>query len=362
MKTNIVLTQDCLEGLRAISNNTIDLIYLDPPFNTRKVRTSGDYSFVDKFDESSVSQEDKDNIEAFFPKIVKLLEAATLIGGVKTTYYLIWIAVRLIEMHRVLKDTGSLYLHCDSTMSHYLKLMLDCVFGEKNFRNEIIWKRTYAHSNSNCLGRNKDTIFYYTKGERCTFNKQFAPYEQKYIDDSFRHEDARGIYSTVVLTGPGTNPNDSEWKGYHPQESGRGWSVPKRVVFGLVGKEEAKKMSTVEKLDLLYKNDYIYFSKNGRPQYKSYLKDLPGVPLQEIWTDVNPISPVAKERVGYPTQKPLALLDRIIKASSNEGDIVLDPFCGSGTTCVAAKKLKRNYIGMDISKDAVKVAISRLKG
>ncbi len=295
------------------------------------------------------------------PFLVNFIRSISKMHSKAMMAYITYMTQRLLEMHRVLKTTGSLYLHVDPTASHYLKIVLDQLFGKDNFKNEIAWKRTFAHNDPNQFGRNKDIILFYVKSKDYTYNKVYIDYSQEYKAKFFTKTDARGRYQLVTLTGAGTNLNDKEWKGWHPAKSGRHWSVPKRIVNKLVEIKKAESMTINERLDLLYENDYIVFSKNGTPRFKSYLNDLPGTPAQEIWTDINPISSHSKERTGYLTQKPLALLHRIIKASSSAGDIVLDPFCGCATTCVAAQQLGRRWIGIDIEAKAASLLVERLR-
>ncbi len=363
---NTLYTNDNLYILNGMNSESIDLIYLDPPFNSKRTYSapigskSAGASFKDMWSWEDVNEFYLEKMFTDYPFLVSFIQAIEGIHGKAMMSYITYMTQRIIEMHRILKLTGSLYLHCDPTASHYLKIVLDRIFGKDNFRNEIVWKRTYAHNDPKQFGRNRDTIFFYTKSKKYTYNKIYTDYTEEYKSNFFKFKDTKGIYRLVTLTGPKTNPNDKEWKGWHPASSGRSWSVPKRIVNKLVSEEKAKTMSVNARLNLLYDNNYIVFSKNGVPSFKSYLKDLPGTPAQEIWTDINPISSHSKERTGYPTQKPLALMHRIIKASSNEGDVVLDPFCGCATTCVASQQLNRQWIGIDIEAQAASVLITRL--
>ena len=363
IKERTIFSRDNLEVLRGIDSNTIDLIYLDPPFNKKKVftlpigSTSQGGSFSDIFGKERIKDEWLGLIAESNPKVEQLIQAAGVIGNKSNKYYLCFMAIRLIEMHRILKDTGSIYLHCDDTMSHYLKLMLDCIFGEGNRKNEIVWRRTSAHSNAMRFGRIHDCIFYYAKSENFTFNKILLPYTAKQLE-MYSHEDDKGKYASDNLTGLGVNHNDIGWRGYHPSEKGKGnhWTVPKDKIIDLVGEEQAQALSTIEKLELLEKEGYIYWSENGVPRYKRYLHDMEGALPQDIWTDVKPV-----RKRKYPTQKPVKLLERIILASTNEGDVVLDPFCGCATTCIAAERLNRKWIGIDVSDVAYDLVRQRLE-
>lgn len=373
---NTLYYGDNLEIMRKISDETIDLIYLDPPFNSKKVYNvifkdkigtdapaqieaftdswSWSPDVQDTYDElmlGNYSADLKNIMEAFD----KFMHKSNLMA------YLTMMAIRFVEFHRILKPTGSIYLHCDTTANHYLKILMDQVFGVKNFKNEIVWKRTFAHNDPIRFGRNADRLLFYTKTENYTFNVVFTEYNTEYIKKFYIHEDKVGKYQKVLLTGPGINPNDPVWKNYHPSQAKRHWSVPKRIVSKLVGEEKIKTLSTTEKLDLLHDNGYIVFSKNGIPRFKQYLHEMIGVPAQEIWTDIPPISSQAKERLGYPTQKPITLLERIVNASSNPDDIIFDPFCGCGTAIIAAETLRRKWIGIDITHLAVALMKKRLK-
>ena len=260
--------------------------------------------------------------------------------------YLSMMAVRLLELHRVLKPTGSLYLHCDPTASHYLKLLLDATFGKTRFSNEITWKRSSAHSDTKqgrkAYGNITDTLLYYTKSEEYTFNPQYTPYSAEYLAATYSNVDPDGRrWKSSDLTGPGGaakgNP-EYEFLGVT-----RFWRFSQR------------------NMDRLLREGRIYQSRPGAvPRMKHYLDEMPGIPLQNVWDDIPPVQSQAQERLGYPTQKPLALLDRVISVSSNEGDIVLDPFCGCGTTIHAAQKLKREWIGIDITHLAISLIEKRL--
>ena len=274
-------------------------------------------------------------------------------------------AVRLLELRRLLKPTGSIYLHCDPTASHYLKLVMDCVFGHQNFRNEIAWKRTYAHGGADGWGSVHDVLLFYTQSQKCCWTDLVQPHDPKYLDDKYSNRDKRGCYQVIVLTGSGTSSGASGeiWKGYDPSAAGRHWAVPRAALSAL--KAEGVKIPDElhARLDLLFAHGYIYLPKKlgGVPRFKRYLSKDDGLPVQDIIADIPPINSQAKERLGYPTQKPLALLDRIIEASSNEGDVVLDPFCGCATTCVSAHALGRLWTGIDISPKAAELIVQRLQ-
>ena len=361
-----------------VDDATVDLVYLDPPFNSHR-----DYNVL--FKEQS-GAESPAQIKAFgdtwrwanaardwddFPSLCPNTRVQDLMDGFikmlgrnDVTAYLVMMAPRLHHLHRVLKPTGSLYLHCDPTASHYLKLLLDAIFGPKNFRNEIVWKRTHAHGSAKRWGPVHDTLLYYSKTSDAPWNPLFAAYDEKYLTDFYKFQDDKGRYRLVTITAPGTREGDSgkDWRGVNPTGVGRHWAVPQKPLEELLTQPELAAISTQQKLDVLEANGLIYWPPKGLvPQYKRYLEEEGGVPIQDVISDIDPISAHATERLGYPTQKPLALLERIITASSNPGDVVLDPFCGCGTAIVAAQKLGRHWLGIDITPLATSLIVARLE-
>jgi site-specific DNA-methyltransferase (adenine-specific) len=267
-----------------------------------------------------------------------------------------------VELARVLKKTGSFYYHCDWHASHYVKVMLDQVFGENNFQNEIVWKRTSSHSATRKYGVVHDTLFFYSGGPDWIWNAQFQPFNEHYLSEFYTHFDEDGRrWRRSDLTGAGISNGESgkPWHGIDVTAKGRHWAVPE-VLECFRGLDT----STVqERLDALNAAGLIHWPKkeDGVPMFKRYADQQPGVPLQSVWDDIPPLHNLAAERLGYPTQKPLALLERIIKASSNENDIVLDAFCGCGTALVAAQTLNRQWVGIDISPTACRVMAKRLR-
>ncbi len=254
-------------------------------------------------------------------------------------------AARLVELHRVLKPTGSLYLHCDPTASHYLKIILDTIFGPQNFRNEIIWKRTNVHSDAKHWSPVSDTILFYTKGAKFTWNPPYAPHSEQHLESKYTATDPDGRrYTLSDMTSPNPRPNMMyEWMGYSSPPNG--WRYSK------------------ETMAKLHAEGRIWYpdSTAKRPRLKRYLDEMPGTLLSSIWTDIPPINSQAAERLGYPTQKPLVLIERIIQASSNPGDIILDPFCGCGTAIASAQKLDRKWIGIDITHLSIALQKYRLE-
>ncbi len=382
---NALYFGDNLEWLRDRSHfpdGCVDLIYLDPPFNSNanysKIfsEPGGGQSqaqiraFDDTWDwEGASSGEALAQIaKAGETDVASFVEWVAGRGnGVSKgmAAYLAMMAVRLIELERVLKPTGSIYLHCDPTASHYLKLLMDTVFGGACFRNEIVWKRSVGHHSAKRWGPNCDNILFYTKSETYTWNPQFERHDPKYVERFYRFTETDGRkYRVDNLTAAATRtgPSGQPWRGIDPTAVGRHWAVPVNFVEELAGRQKAAEMNTQQKLDLLDQHSLIHWPAKGRmPGVKRYWDpNTQGVPLQALWTDVPVIAAHAQERLGYPTQKPLALLERIIRASSNEGDVVLDPFCGCGTAVIAAHRLKRRWLGIDVTYLAIDLVEDRL--
>jgi DNA modification methylase len=271
-----------------------------------------------------------------------------LLGDSDMLAYLAMMAPRLVELRRVLRSTGSIYLHCDPTASHYLKLLMDAVFSPQNFRSEIVWKRSTAHSDTKQgrrqHGRLHDILLFYTVGDEWIWNPLYTRYDSAYVEGKYSHmePDSGRRYRLDNLIGPG----------------GAAKGNPSYEVMGVTRFWRYSKA----KMDELIAAGRIIQTKPGAvPQYKRYLDEMPGIPLQDLWTDIDPINSQAQERLGYPTQKPEALLERIIGTSSNEGDVVLDPFCGCGTTIAAAQKLGRFWIGIDVTHLAITLMKHRLR-
>ena len=348
-----IWTGDNLDILRGMNSECVDLIYLDPPFNSNQgyaapvgSKAAG-AAFKDTWNLSDLDVAWIGLIADEQPAMAHVLRTAGITHGKGMQSYLTMMAIRLLEMRRVLKDTGSIYLHCDPTASHYLKLLMDAVFGVGNFLNEIVWKRYGAHNDvsqgSTHFGRVHDLILVYTKTHGSTWNQGFMPLDEAYIKSNYRHaeEETGRRFTTTPLTGPGGSAKGNpvyEWNGHT-----RAWRYSRE---------------TMEALDA---EGRLYYSKTGYARRKLYLDESRGVPVQDVWVDVTSLSGSNSERIGYPTQKPLALLERIIKASSNEGDMVLDPFCGCATACVAAEHLARRWVGIDLSSKAVELVNMRLQ-
>lgn len=341
----------------------VDLVYLDPPFNSKR---SYNLLFKDQhgvqapsqmrvFDDtwtwasaSATFDETINSTDTPFPVQRALRALQDLLGTSEMMAYLSMMTPRLLEMHRVLKPTGSLYLHCDPSASHYLKIVLDTIFGPVHFRNEIVWKRTSAHNSVKRFSPVHDTILYYSKSDSFTWNGPRTEYTKEYLDKYYKYDDGDGrLYWRADLCGAGTRNGRSglPWRGHDPAKKGMHWAY------------------TIDTLDTLDAEGRIYWPKGGgMPQYKRYRDQLKGKVVADLWDDIDRINPVAAERLGYQTQKPLALLRRIIEASSNPGDVVLDPFCGCGTAIDAAQELSRAWRGIDITHLAIDVITTRLAG
>ena len=320
---NQLILGDCLEVMKKMDSESVDLIYLDPPFFSNR-----NYEVI---------WGDKGEIRSFEDRWS---------GGID--HYIGWLKERVSEMHRLLKPTGSIYLHCDWHADAYIRVyILDKIFGDNNFRGDITWKRSSAHNDTKQgrkqIGNISDTILYYTKNKTSyTYNTLYTPYEEDYIKSFYKNQDSDGRkYTLSDLTGPG----------------GAAKGNPQYEFLGITRYWQFTK----ENMQKLFENGLIIQTKPGTvPRRKRYLDESPGISLQDIWIDIKPVQSQSKEKIGYPTQKPEALLDRIIKMSSNEGDIVFDPFVGGGTTVVVADKLNRKWIGIDQSVQAVKVSEMRL--
>lgn len=359
---------DNLDVLRRdIKDESVDLVYLDPPFNSAR-----NYNVIFGKHQTA-SQEDAAQIQAFgdtwvwtpttdqqyqslvtggLPNRVAdaLTAMRTLLTENDAMAYLVNMAPRLVELHRVLKPTGSLYLHCDPTMSHYLKVMLDAIFGPERFKSEIIWKRYGAHNDSKGYGAVHDVILFYVKDKGAPFNKQYTVYDESYIVERFRYEDPDGRrFAEQNLSSPNPRPNLT-----YPFTAKNGITYPPPPNGWKFTPERMQELDDQGRLHYPAK-------PTGRLRMKNYLDEALGVPVQDLWTDISAIGGSAPERLGYPTQKPVALLERIVASSSNPGDVVLDPFCGCGTTIDAAQRLNRGWLGIDVTYIAVDLITKRLK-
>ena len=370
MSANKMYFGDCLTVLRDKMNlASVDLVYLDPPFNSQRAYNN---IYKDETGRPLPSQihafNDTWTLDAEQDRIIRqmpvLMREKGIADSVATFWrhwmealrgtnepllaYLSYMVERLLWIKGTIKPTGSVFLHCDPTASHYIKVMMDAIFGHGNFRNEIVWKRTSAHNSAKRCGPIHDVILSYSVSDKYVWNQQHQAYDPDYVENFYTQKDKDGRrFRLSDLTAPGERRGETgqTWRGINPTDKGRHW------------------IRTPSQLETLEQQGRITWpSKGVMPRYKRYLDEMPGIPLQDIWMDIKPIQAHAKERLGYATQKPVALLERIIAASSNEGDVVLDPFCGCGTTLEAAHKLKRRWIGIDIASHAInRVSAIRLQ-
>jgi len=314
---NELILGDCLEVLKNIDSESVDLVYLDPPFFSNR-----NYEVI--WGDSGEMRSFQDRWS----------------GGID--HYISWLKERVMEMHRVLKPTGSIFLHCDWHANAYIRVyILDKIFGERHFLNEIVWKRTTAHGNSKRLGRVYDTIFYYAKSTAHQYRNLTTDFSEQQL--ARYKQDEQGYYRAENLTSPG-KARQFEWRGLWPGEN-RSWAY------------------SLQQLEIFYEQGLILLQKDGRPRkdgLKKYLHDTAGAALQDLWTDLV-LAPTNGERIGYPTQKPESLLKRIILCATDESNVVLDPFVGSGTTVVMAHKLNRSWLGIDQAETALKVSQQRLQ-
>lgn len=392
---NALYYGDNLDILRRyIKDETVDLVYLDPPFKSnqnynvlfKEQNGAKAASQIRAFEDTwTWDQED----EAVFADIVTkggsvadcLQAFRTFLGPCDMLAYLVMMAPRLMELRRVMKPTASIYLHCDPAASHYLKMLLDAIFGPQNFLNEIIWRRTGSHNSSRRFGPIHDILFFYARSDEYFFRVNYRPYMKGHVDGYFKQKDKNGLYWTNALTGAGTRKGESgkPWRNYDPTSVGRHWAIPGKIANEL-GLDEG--LSTQKKLDFLDKAGFIDHpacDSKAMPTYRQHLDDSPGQPFQDIWAyqphtqrvlyatdecideDVRwLVAQGDPERLGYPTQKPSGLLERIIKSSCPDDGVVLDPFCGCGTTIAAAQKLGRPWIGIDITHLAITLMKNRL--
>lgn len=385
IRPNSLLYGDNLSIMEQMKVGSIDLIYLDPPFNSQQSYNmvystlmgrpvpEQKVAFADTW---SMTQEqvamldemptlvDKYGIETKYGELWKTWLYSLRDTDPKLLSYLLYMLRRLMHMKILLSDRGSLYLHCDPTASHYLKVLLDGLFGHNQFRNEIIWKRTTAHSASKKWNDVHDTILFYTKSDRYTWNRVVTAHTDDYLA-RFKRKDADGTrWTDDNLTGPGVRNGESgkPWRGFDPTSKSSHWKVSNKAVEKLVGPDVLKTMGTLDKLDLLDKHGLIYWPQKAGaasfPRFKRTVGD--GTPIQDVITDISALNSQSDDRLGYATQKPVPLLRRIIEASTNPGDVVFDPFCGCGTSVYAAHETGRKWLGCDIAILAVDIVAKTL--
>ena len=367
---------DNLDVLRGMNTASVDLCYADPPFNSNQTyrapvgSQAAGAAFRDSWTLDDVREAEHGLLADANPAAYELIRAAGIVHGQPMRAYLTMMAVRLVELRRVLRPAGSVYLHCDDAAGRWLGCLMDAIFGRAWYRNTIHWRRTWAHSDARGrFGRVSDSILFYA-GPGAPWNVQHEAHDPRYVASEYRmqHPDF-GPCMVDNLTGPGLSEGESgrPWRGANPGASGRCWSVPKtgslaRWIESAGVVPGYQSIAGVHaRLDALDAAGLIHWRSTGAPRLLRPLASSPGRVVVDSWTDIDVITSGANERIGYPTQKPLALLDRIIRASSNTGDVVLDPFAGCATTCVSAERAGRQWAGIDLSPLAFKLVADRLK-
>ena len=368
-----IFTGDNLYVMRGMNSESVDLIYADPPFNSNRNYSApvgskaAGAAFKDAWMLSDIDLIEHNRLREENKGLFAAIAAAKHTHSKGMFSYLVMMALRLLEMRRLLKPTGSIYIHCDPFASHYLKVVMDAVFGRDNFRNEVVWKRTSSHSDANRFARVSDRLLFYAF-DGATWNTQYLPLGETYVSRDYRHVDDKGRYRLGDLTGQGTSGGESgePWQGFDPGEAGRHWSAPKtgnyarwiedNLIPGYMGM-----VSVHARLDALFSVGLIDRTESGYPRLKRYLVASRGEAASDFVADIQNVNNRSKEHVGYPTQKPIALLQRVIRASSNPGNIVFDPFAGCATTLIAAQADGREWVGIDLSQKAVDLVKQRIR-
>ena len=364
VSSRTVFVGDNLPVLRGMEAGSVDMVYADPPFNSNRNYAAPIGSkaagamFRDTWTLNDIDKAWSGEIRGMMPAVSAIIETAGMSAGAGMQSYLTMMAVRLIEIRRILRSTGTMYLHCDTTAGAYLRVLCDSIFGYTQCRNEIEWKRTSAHNRARRYGPVHDRILLYSRSDGYKWNKIYQPYDAEYIERDYRRVKNGERYCTGDLMAPGLREGSSEpWRDFDPSARGRHWAIPRTFP----GADKIPK-GTRDALDYLDSIGRIHWpDKGGTPRFIRYLSDMPGTPAQDMIMDIRPIHENAKERTGYPTQKPLALLRRFIEASTEPGDTVLDPFCGCATALVASEGLGRQWIGIDVSSVAVRLVHDRMR-
>ena len=358
VENRTIFEGDNLHVLRDLDADTIDLIYLDPPFNSNRTfeapveSEAAGAAFKDSWTLSDLDKVLHGELAKRDPELYYAISSAEFSHGKSMKAYLIMMGIRMLEMHRILKPTGTIYLHCDDNASHYLKMMMDGIFGKDNFRNEIVWQRA-ATSKGNLkkgLARDSDLIFRYSKSNDFVWNPEAVtiPYDMADLDEKTKRQyyyvdpDTGRLVSHTSITAQTQNPDS-------------------HLTYEVMGVVRTWRWAEARMLKEIEAGRVVQTRPGNVPRYKRYLDEQKGKTLNNIWVDIPNLTARSKERIGYPTQKPLALLERIIRASSNPGDMVLDPFCGCATTCVAAECLQRRWIGIDLSSKSFDLVKLRLE-
>ena len=358
VENRTIFENDNLHVLRGLGTDTIDLIYLDPPFNSNRTfaapvsSEAAGAGFKDSWTLEDLDNASHGELADQEPELYHAISAAEFSHSKAMKAYLIMMSIRMLEMHRILKPTGTIYLHCDDNAGHYLKMMMDSIFGKDNFKNEIIWQRAVTSKGNlkKGLARDSDVIFRYSKTNAFVWNPKAVtiPYNMANLDEKTKKQycyvepDTGRLVSYTSLTAQVQDPNS-------------------HLTYELMGITRTWRWAEARMLKEIKAGRIVQIRPGNVPRYKRYLDEQKGKTLNNIWVDIPNLTAKSKERIGYPTQKPLALLERIIRASSNPGDIVLDPFCGCATTCVAAERLQRHWIGIDLSPKSFELVKMRLE-
>ncbi len=358
LKNRTIFEGDNLYVLRGLDADTIDLIYLDPPFNSNRTfeapteSEAAGAAFKDSWTLNDLDNAWHGELAEKAPDLYHAISTAEFTHGKSMKAYLIMMGIRMLEMYRILKPTGTLYLHCDDNASHYLKMMMDGIFGRDNFRNEIVWQRAVTSKGNlkKGLARDADLILRYSKSNDFVWNPDAVtiPYDMEDLDEKTKRQ--------YYYVEPGTGRFVA-----HTSITAQTQDPDSHLTYEVMGVTRTWRWAESRMLKEIEAGRVVQTRPGNVPRYKRYLDEQKGKTLNNIWVDIPNLTARNKERIGYPTQKPIALLERIIRASSNPGDLVLDPFCGCATTCIAAERLQRHWIGIDLSSKSFELAKLRLE-
>ena len=358
VENRTIFESDNLYVLRGLDADTIDLIYLDPPFNSNRIfeasieSKAAGAAFKDSWTPNDLDSAWHGELAEKVPNLYHAISTAEFTHGKSMKAYLIMMGIRMLEMYRILKPTGTLYLHCDDNASHYLKMMMDGIFGRENFRNEIVWQRAVTSKGNlkKGLARDSDLILRYAKSNDFVWNPDAVtiPYDMEDLDEKTKRQ--------YYYVEPGTRRLVS-----HTSITAQTQDPDSHLTYEVMGITRTWRWAESRMSKEIKAGRVVQTRPGNVPRYKRYLDEQKGKTLNNIWVDIPNLTARNKERIGYPTQKPIALLERIICASSNPGDMVLDPFCGCATTCIAAERLQRHWMGIDLSPESFKLAKLRLE-